>query len=121
MAVTNVAQILERLRERRTQFTDAAGLAKNSLNAYAYAWSIFTRWAASMELDPLPCSSETLAYFVAAQLDAGRKATTVRHRLIAVQRMHATCHHAFPATPEIKEMLRGAKRLTGEKPRQVLA
>lgn len=122
MAIENSSAVaLERLRAQREHFTQAAGLAKNSQRDYTYAWAIFKRWAAGMNFDPLPCSSETLALFVTAQLSNGLKATTVRGHVAGILWKHKNALHPSPITREIAMLLRGAKRLRAEKPRQVLA
>ena len=60
---------------------DYAGRAKaaNTLRAYRADWADFTAWCARYALPPLPAAPETVALYLAALADAGRKASTLQH------------------------------------------
>lgn len=72
------------------QARDYAGQAKaaNTLRAYRSDWGDFTAWCGAHGLEPLPASPETVALYLAALVDAGRKTSTLRRRLSAISQAH---------------------------------
>jgi integrase len=115
----NAELTLQHLQQQRGKFT-AAMLAKNTRKGYLYDWAAFTRFTAAMGFTPLPASSETVALFVVAQIDAGLKVSTATHRVAAIRRQHLTAGQSSPTTQEVADVLHGARRSTGDRLRQVL-
>ncbi len=59
---------------------DYAGQAKaaNTLRAYRADWADFAAWCDRYALPPLPAAPETVALYLAALADGGRKASTLQ-------------------------------------------
>jgi site-specific recombinase XerD len=96
-----------------------AGLtARNTVRGYAGDWKIFEDWCVRYRLTALPATEETVSLFLTDQL-SGHKITTVRRRKWAIVFEHRARGLASPVAQKVRELLRGAQRLRGEKPRQM--
>jgi len=67
----------------------------NTARAYAADWRDFSGWCDRRGLAALPASPETVALYIAAQDQAGRRAATIRRRLAAIAAQHD--QHRLPA------------------------
>jgi hypothetical protein len=114
---TNQTVIAE-LQAERARFTGARR-AFNTERGYRYDAAAFTRWTAQMGLTSLPASPDTLCLYVTAMLRK-LKVSTCARRVAAVSHLHRSNGFRSPATEEVRELLRGARRLRMEQVDQVL-
>lgn len=112
------ADLLENLVVKRSKFTEAR-FAKNTQNGYRFNWNAFRRWANLMGFDPLPSSVETISLYVTSLLSRGLKVSSAERCVAAVGHIHVANGHPTPVTPEIRELLRGARRFLIDQVRQV--
>jgi integrase len=94
-------------------------VARNTALGYGYDWRMFCAWAKSRGLDSLPATAETVALYLTDLLTQGKKITTARRRKCAIFYEHLARGLPPPESDEIRELLCGAQRLSGEKPRQM--
>ena len=102
----------------------AAGYAKSSRSAatwraYEADWKVFREWCESVELDPLPATSHTVALFLAAEAKLRRAPATLGRRLSAIRLMHLGAKLPSPHDAlEVAEVLRGIRRRWKRPPAQ---
>ncbi|MBK1723583.1 hypothetical protein CKO23_15225 [Thiocystis violacea] len=97
----------------------AARHASSTLRAYRTDWTAFNAWCETKGLPALPAAAETIAAFLAAQAEAGRKISTLRRRLAAIRLAHRLCGHASMTHSElVRGTLRGIARTHGSAPDQ---
>ena len=94
-------------------------VSQNSVLGYGFDWRMFCGWAKSRGLDSLPATAETVVLYLTDLLTQGKKITTARRRKCAIFYEHVSRGVPVPASAEIRELLRGAQRIRGEKPRQM--
>jgi len=94
-------------------------VARNTLAGYGYDVRMYSAWCASFNLASLPTTSETLSLYLTDLLSQGKKITTARRRKCAIVHEHRALGLPSPNSANIAELLRGAQRLRGEKPRQM--
>lgn len=94
-------------------------LARNTQNGYRYDFQGFIAWCEKVKASAVPASTETISLYVTDQLLRGSKIATVRRRLAALTHVHRCLNHPPPVTSEILNLLKGARRLSMEQPRQV--
>jgi site-specific recombinase XerD len=94
-------------------------VARNTVLGYRYDVQMYTAWCEQFRLPALPTTPETLALYLTDLLSQGKKITTARRRKCAIVHEHRTLGLPSPASVEVMELLRGAQRLRGEKPRQM--
>jgi site-specific recombinase XerD len=63
--------------------------AENTVRAYRADWEDFTAWCADRGITALPARPETVALYVAAMADQGRKPATIQRRLAAISKAHS--------------------------------
>jgi integrase len=56
--------------------------------AYASDWKDFSTWCAATQLRSLPAESSTVALYITALAEKGRKVATIRRRLVAISSIH---------------------------------
>jgi len=112
-------QSLELLLAAEQTKLQRALLSKNTQTGYAYDWSLFTRFCARVNREPLPATVETLSLYLTDQLTEGKKISTAVRRTSAITHMHRTSGLDTPVTGEIRVLLKGAKRIRGEQPREM--
>jgi site-specific recombinase XerD len=111
----------------RAALETAADLASNSRAASTRAanasdWRIFTRWSETQGLCPMPASPATVAAFLADQVKAGMKPSTLGRRLAAIKYRHKTAGEDSPTDDvAVKAVLQGARRSIGVAPRKLAA
>lgn len=93
-------------------------LSQNTRKGYHYDWGIFHRWCLAAGVDELPASAETMSLYAVAQLRRA-KVSTVARRLAVVAHVHRDHALSSPVTEDVRALLRGARRLRCEQPRQV--
>jgi len=84
--------------------------ARSTVIAYESAWRSFEAWCASAGRASLPASGETLALYVAARLEAGRRATGLEQHVAAIAFRHRSDGLAMPDRTEVRAVIAGAKR-----------
>ena len=109
---------LERLRVERTKLLDGL-LATNTHTGYRYDWIQFERWCQTIEQQALPASPQVVSLYTTHMLTAGQKVSTATRRVSAIAHTHRVNSWPSPVTPEVREVLLGAKRLRAEPVRQV--
>jgi integrase len=120
MAVNNpnVEISIERLKIEQIRLKKGT-VAQNTVLGYGYDWRMFCAWSKRFGRESLPATAETVALYLTDLLTRGKKITTARRRKCAILYEHQAHGLPAPATEEIQELLRGAQRLRGEKPRQM--
>src|ERR1700688_40617 len=94
-------------------------VARNTVIGYGYDFKMYRTWCAGFDLESLPSKPETMSLYLTSLLEDGKKLTTVRRRRCAIIHQHRLHGLPSPNTPEIQQLLMGAQRLRGEKPRQM--
>lgn len=88
--------------------------AASSRRAYRSDFAIFAAWCRARGLEPLPASTDTVAAFLAAQANAGAKASTIGRRAAAIRYAHRLAGHEPPTSAEaVKAVMRGIRRTIG--------
>jgi integrase len=96
----------------------AAAKAPLTLVGYASDWRLWTAWCKATGRDPLPAPPETLCEYVIATLNRGCKATTVMRHLTSIAHYHLAEGYESPVRSQAVNLLRGARRIRVEQPRQ---
>lgn len=97
----------------------AARHADSTLRAYRTDWAAFSAWCDTRGLRALPASAETVAAFLAAEADSGRKTSSIRRRVAAIRLAHRLSGQESPTTAElVRGTLRGIARTHGSAPNQ---
>ena len=95
----------------------AASRADATRKAYASDWRDFDSFCAARDLQALPAAPETLAIYLAALADAGRKVSTIRRRVVAIGSIHKLAGHLNPGdAPAARATLEGIERQIGTAP-----
>jgi len=83
--------------------------------AYQSDWRIFTAWCAARGRAPLPATPATVAAFLAAEAEAGTKASTINRRCAAIRYAHKLAGITEPPTSTelVRATLRGIRRTIG--------
>jgi hypothetical protein len=91
--------------------------AANTRLAYASDWRHFSRWAAVRGATPLPCPPGLLCAYLAAEAEAGRRASTITRRAAAIAFAHRARGYEPPTTSAaVREVLRGIRHTLGTAP-----
>lgn len=99
----------------------ALGIAPATRRAYASDWRAFVAWCASVGMNALPATPETVGLFLAAEADRLALATLER-RLATIATTHRAAGMRLDTRhPSIRAVLRGLRREKGIKRRQVEA
>jgi len=112
------AATIEELRLEKTRLKQGL-FSRNTVLGYDYDMRMYTTWCESFHRSALPSTPETLALYLTDLLSQGKKITTARRRKCAILHAHRTRGLPPPDTKEVLDLLRGAQRLRGEKPRQM--
>jgi integrase len=100
-------EILARERQRLASCEHA----QTTRTGYTHDCVMFRRWCGEMELAALPATPDALALYVTHLLTSGRKVATAQRRVSAVAYMHREAGLSSPATPDIRRLMRNARRL----------
>jgi site-specific recombinase XerD len=118
MACHNSTLTIEELRLEETRLREGL-VSHNTVLGYGYDLRMYCSWCERFQRAALPTSTETLCLYLTSLLSEGKKITTARRRKCAVLYEHRARGLPCPDANEIRELLRGAQRLRGEKPRQM--
>lgn len=88
--------------------------ARRTREEYAKQWSAFAAWCAQEGLCELPAAPQTLALYIAARADAGRKVATLALALAAISQAHKVAGHPSPRGHRlVQETWKGVRRRLG--------
>src|SRR5262249_28187204 len=77
----------------------------------------FEAWCSRRNVEALPTKAETVAMFLASEVRAGIKPTTLVRHLAAIRRAHLDKNESDPTSAEVvRRALRGARRVLGTAP-----
>lgn len=97
----------------------AEGHAPATRRAYQSDWTHFSTWCDAKRLAPLPASGETVAAYLAAEAEQGRRVATLRRRLAAIRLAHQLSEQPTPtANALVRATLNGIARVHGAPPAQ---
>lgn len=95
--------------------------ASSTRKAYWSDFEIFGLWCQERAFPLLPTTPETVAAYLAFEVDRGAKPSTIARRLAAIRYVHAIGGHANPTNDErVRAVIRGIRRTHGTAPRRVL-
>jgi site-specific recombinase XerD len=93
--------------------------AKATQRAYGSDFAIFRGWCAGRGVSALPATAESVAAFLACEVDRGIKPSTIGRRVAAIRYAHKLAGHAVPTDDEqVKATVRGIRRSLGTAPRK---
>jgi integrase len=92
--------------------------APRTVNCYGKDWAHFVRWCEQERRVPLPAASETVLLYLTGRLQDGRKITTVRQYLSAINSEHRSHGFPAPAAAETRQLFSGAQRILCQQPSQ---
>lgn len=88
--------------------------ARGTRTVYAKHWAAFTAWCAEQGVCELPAAPQTVALYLAARADAGRKVATLALALAAISQAHQVAGHPSPRSDRlVKETWKGIRRRLG--------
>jgi site-specific recombinase XerD len=93
--------------------------AANTQRAYAGDWRRFTTWCHDHNREPLPADVPTLAAFVTALAEAGKKVATIQRHCASVSKAHQLAGLPTPTDDRLfKNLLEGISREKGVRQKQ---
>ena len=104
--------------------TRAAELAReekaaSTRRAYRSDFRIFQAWCEDRGVSSLPAAAETVAAFLASDVEAGSRPSTLGRRVSAIRYAHKLAGHPPPTDDErVKATMRGIRRTVGTAPRK---
>lgn len=96
----------------------ARKLAPSSLRAYRADWRTFSEWCAAKGQPSLPAAPETVAVFLASEVEAGRKVQTIERRRHAIRFVHEQNGHPTPTRADIVMSTMSAIRRACQQPQE---
>jgi len=94
-----------------------ASLSPNTRRAYRGGLAVFRAWCDAEKVGALPASPETVAAFLSAEADAGRKVATLEQRLAAIRWAHEAAGLESPTKAKlVSAALKGIRRKLGVAP-----
>jgi integrase len=95
----------------------AAEKSSSTRRAYASDWNDFATWCGVAGEAPLPATPISVARYIAALADGGRKVSTIERRIAAIRYLHNAAGHEPPTNTEgVKAVMRGIRRTKGARP-----
>lgn len=92
--------------------------AENTRRAYRSDWRRFSAWCNTHRVAALPASGDTLALYLAAYADAGRKPATLGRAIAAIVQAHKAANVPSPWTTAARAVWQGVRRRHGIAPQQ---
>jgi site-specific recombinase XerD len=91
--------------------------AKATRRAYRSDFEIFRAWCASRGASALPATAESVAAFLACEVQRGIRPSTIGRRVAAIRYAHKLADHPVPTDSEVvKATVRGIRRTLGTAP-----
>lgn len=88
--------------------------AERTREEYQKQWAAFATWCDAHGLCELPAASQTLALYLSARADEGRKVATIAQALAAISQAHVVAGHKSPRTHAlVRETWKGIRRRLG--------
>lgn len=85
--------------------------AGNTRRGYKTDWNDFVSWCEQGGFDPLPAAPVTVARYISALADRGRKTATIQRRLAGIANAHKAASLESPTASEgVKATMRGIRR-----------
>lgn len=109
----------QRLSIARIGLTQSSQLSLNSVKGYGYDWRMFCAWAEARQQCPLPATTEAVSFYLIWLLTSGKKVSTATRRASAIAHEHRKNGLESPVTDEVRALLRGARRVRGEQPKEM--
>jgi site-specific recombinase XerD len=82
--------------------------------AYGSDFAIFRAWCTARGVGALPATAESVAGFVASEVERGSRPSTIGRRVAAIRYAHRLAGHPTPTDDErVKATVRGARRSLG--------
>lgn len=110
-----------------TAVARAADFAANSRaaatrRAYTSDWADFIAWCTRHQVTDLPAAPVSVAGYLAALAERGRKVKTIERRVTSIGYFHRRVGHASPTDhPAVKQVLEGIRRQLGAAPEKKAA
>ena len=93
--------------------------AESTRRAYRSDFRIFQAWCQDRDVGALPAAAETVAAFLAHDVEAGSRPSTLGRRVSAIRYAHKLAGHPAPTDDErVKATMRGIRRSVGAAPRK---
>jgi site-specific recombinase XerD len=93
--------------------------AEATRRAYRSDFDIFRAWCASRAASALPATAESVAAFLACEVQRGIRPSTIGRRVAAIRYAHKLAGHPVPTDSEVvKATVRGIRRTLGSAPRK---
>jgi site-specific recombinase XerD len=94
--------------------------AASTRASYRSSFRLFEKFCRSRGVSSLPATPETVASFLAAEAEAGKKPATIGRRCSAIGYAHKLAGHESPTASEaVKATVRGIRRALGVAPRRM--
>jgi len=107
------------LADQTRAYADSAH-SEATRRAYRSDWRDFSGWCKAHGLAALPTTAETVALYLAAQIEAGHKTATVQRRLASIGQAHLVAGYSSPGEhPGVRATMRGIRRKIGVGQEQV--
>jgi site-specific recombinase XerD len=88
--------------------------AQRTRTEYAKQWRAFSEWCDENGLCELPAAPQTLAMYLSARADEGRKVATLAQALAAISEAHIVAGHKTPRADRlVRETWKGVRRRLG--------
>jgi integrase len=88
--------------------------SQGTRKAYAKHWAAFTAWCMAQGVCELPAAPQTLALYLAARADEGRKVATLALALSAISQAHQVAGYPSPRSDRlVRETWKGVRRRVG--------
>jgi integrase len=101
---------------KHAQSYAAHGYTRNTRQAYASDWHLFTAWCAEQQRRPLPATAETILGYIGALADT-LSVATIDRRLCGIAFYHRQARQPDPTDDaEVAVVLRGLRRKNGTAP-----
>lgn len=124
-----VKHLIPKTEGQLTHLEEVAGRAKeyigqakaaNTIKAYRSDWNHFVAWCQDQGLDSLPATPQTVALYLTALAEAGRKASTLQRRLSSISQAHQAAGYPSPTHDiQVRTVWAGIRRVRGTKQEQV--
>jgi integrase len=104
----NEIDLSEIMRVERLAF---ARRSSATMRAYSADWRDFADWCAENDLDTLPADGATVALYIAALAERGRKVATISRRLVSIAFVHRKAGYDSPCDGSHKMVRDSVQRI----------